>query len=151
MGCGNSIPVSPENGQATPTGVAPGGVSGDTSKPRKNSTTETKMEARAKFQRKKNVRVRADDAVVDFAAIPDVPKSDEDRTFLQEALKKQWLFQSMDEEALGMVISKMSTREYNEGDEIVTQVRCIVVIKSCCFSKCKKNRFFPVGFPPPHN
>ena len=80
------------------------------------------MEARSKIHRKKNVRVRVDDGVVDFAAIPDVPKSDEDRKFLSEALNHQWLFQSMDTEALGMVISKMTKRDYEQGDNIVTQV-----------------------------
>jgi|TARA_B110000090_G_C13106607_1_gene340698 hypothetical protein len=117
MGCGSSTPVSPTIDDSPATAQPNANI-----KTRNLSTTEMKMEARSKIHRKKNVRVRVDDGVVDFAAIPDVPKSDEDRKFLSEALNHQWLFQSMDTEALGMVISKMTKRDYEQGDNIVTQV-----------------------------
>jgi hypothetical protein len=122
MGCSSSVAASPTKGKISPVGVASGSEGIDKVKNRNKSITETNIEARAKFQRKKNVRVRVDDGVIDFAAIPDVPKSEEDMKFLSEALAHQWLFQSMDTESLEMVISKMTKREYNKEDEIVTQV-----------------------------
>ena len=122
MGCSSSVAASPTKGKISPVGVASGSEGIDKVKNRNKSITETNIEARAKFQRKKNVRIRVDDGVIDFAAIPDVPKSEEDMKFLSEALAHQWLFQSMDTESLEMVISKMTKREYNKEDEIVTQV-----------------------------
>jgi len=122
MGCSSSVAASPTKGKISPVGVASGSEGIDKVKNRNKSITETNIEARAKFQRKKNVRVRVDDGVIDFAAIPDVPKSEEDMKFLSEALAHQWLFQSMDTESLEMVISKMTKREYKKEDEIVTQV-----------------------------
>jgi hypothetical protein len=122
MGCSSSVAASPTKGKISPVGVASGSEGIDKVKNRNKSITETNIEARAKFQRKKNVRVRVDDGVIDFAVIPDVPKSEEDMKFLSEALAHQWLFQSMDTESLEMVISKMTKREYNKEDEIVTQV-----------------------------
>tara|TARA_B100000780_G_C21104233_1_gene445787 strand:+ start:407 stop:916 length:510 start_codon:yes stop_codon:yes gene_type:complete len=118
------------------------------------SIQEKQIEARAKFQRKKNVRVRQDDGVVDFASIPDVPKSPEDSIFLTEALKKQWLFASMDSEALSMVINKMTTRDYKQGDEIVKQgeegieVRVYVYVYVCLSTghNQKPNIFFLMCF-----
>jgi len=88
--------------------------------------------------------------VVDFASIPDVPKSPEDSIFLTEALKKQWLFASMDSEALSMVINKMTTRDYKQGDEIVKQgeegieVRVYVYVYVCLSTghNQKPNIFF---------
>lgn len=92
--------------------------------------------------------------MVDFASIPDVPKSPEDSIFLTEALKKQWLFASMDSEALSMVINKMTTRDYKQGDEIVKQgeegieVRVYVYVYVCLSTghNQKPNIFFLMCF-----
>ena len=110
--------------QSTPASVAPAGKASVAISPaKKESTTETKMEARVKFQKNRNVRVRGEETVVDFTSIPNVLKTAEETAFLQVALKKQWLFQSMDQETLILVINKMTKREYKDGDDIVTQVR----------------------------
>ena len=90
--------------------------------------------------------------MVDFASIPDVPKSPEDSIFLTEALKKQWLFASMDSEALSMVINKMTTRDYKQGDEIVKQdeegieVRVYVYVCLSTGHNQKPNIFFLMCF-----
>ena len=123
MGCvPSSNAVAPEGGAvgSNVVAVAPKGTAKAVPPPDKRSTSSA-IEVRARFQRKKNVRVRQDDGAVDFASIPNVDKSPEDMEFLNIALKKQWLFKSMDPEALTMVINKMTTREYSKGDEIVKQ------------------------------
>ena len=118
--------------QNAPGSVAPaaGKESVAISSAKKKSSTEQHMEARAKFHKKKNVRVRGEETVVDFASIPDVIKTAEETAFLQAALKKQWLFQSMDEESLALVIIKMTKREYQDGDEIVKQVQFYICLIS---------------------
>ncbi len=120
-----SEPIAPAGGTVgSPTSIAPsGGLKNQPSAgPARQASTEAKMEARARLgARKRGVKVSRDNEPVDFASIPDVPKSDDEVAFIGEALKKQWLFQGMEEDALGLVISKMSARDFNADDNIVSQ------------------------------
>lgn len=113
----NANSVAPATTKATPSSS----VSPSVAVKKRPTTTEAKMEARAKFARKKNVRMRAGEGKVDFDEIPDVPKEDSISTFLKDALKKQWLFESLDEEALSMIVLKMGKRDFEDGADIVTQ------------------------------
>ena len=87
----NANSVAPANKAAPSSSVSPGNVV-----KKRPTTTEAKMEARAKFARKKNVRMRGQENKVNFDDIPDVIKDESISAFLKDALKKQWLFESLD-------------------------------------------------------
>ena len=104
--------IAPADAEASPTAVSPA---------KRATTTEANMEVRAKFARKKNVRVRGEEGTVDFNSIPDVPKGEGETAFLKEALLKQWLFANLDDAALSSIVLKMSKRNFAEGDDIIEQ------------------------------
>ena len=66
--------IAPADAEASPTAVSPA---------KRATTTEANMEVRAKFARKKNVRVRGEEGTVDFNSIPDVPKGEGETAFLK--------------------------------------------------------------------